>query len=133
MPPTTLRTPTFKLGNRATTSRTKQQDSTAIRRSHLPQLRPKAFIIRVSLTSTFPRQPIDLFGTSLNRILILQFQIKLHSFLQTFTSRLITLTRSCTTAELNEDEGKDEESDEANNVREVVKMVEIEIEIEMNG
>ncbi|PON80184.1 hypothetical protein PanWU01x14_006340 [Parasponia andersonii] len=120
MPPTTLGAPALELGNRAATSGAKQQDSTAIRRGHLPELGPKALVVGVRLGASLPRQPIDLFrGGGLDGVLILQFQIELHGLLQALASRLIALARSGAAAKADEEDGEAEEGDEADYVREL--------------
>jgi len=45
-------------------------------------------------------------------------QIKLNRFLEAFTARLVTLSRSGSTAELKENDGENEKREEAKNVRE---------------
>lgn len=125
MPPTTLWSPTLKLSNRASTAGMEEQNRTAIRRSHLPQLRPETLVIRIPFASTFPRQPIDLLRTILDALFSLQLQIELHSLLQSFASGLITLPGSGTTTELEEDDGEGEGDEEAEDVRER-EVVEVE-------
>lgn len=133
MPPTTFRSPSLKLSDRAPTTRMEEQNRTAICRSHLPKLRPKALIIRIPFAPTFPWQPIDLLRTALDALFSLQLQIKLHSFFQPSTSRLITLTGSGTAAELQEHDGDGKGDDKADNIRER-KVVEMEGRVrEKNG
>ena len=118
MPATTFRPPSFQLSNRATTLRTKKQNSPPIRRSHLPQFSSQTLIIRIRYSPTFPRQLINVISSSgFKTIFSLQLQIKLNRFLETFTARLVTLSRSGSTAELKEKDGENEKREEAKNVR----------------
>lgn len=55
MPPAALRTPAFEFSHRTPAPRSEQQDGTAIRWCHLPQLSPQAFIIWVGLAASLPR------------------------------------------------------------------------------
>ena len=119
MPATTFRPPTFQLSNRASTLSTKKQNSPPIRRSHLPQLSSQTLIIRIGFGPSFPRQLINIITSSgFCTIFSLQLQIKLSRFLQAFTARFVTLSRSGSAAELNEKDGEDEKSEEPTNVRE---------------
>lgn len=93
--------PTLELGNRASTLRSKQQNSTPTWGSHIPELRPEALIIGVALSPTLPRQPINLVRPSPDTLLRLQLQIEFHRFLEAFASRLATLAGSSAAAEYN--------------------------------
>ncbi|KAF4358887.1 hypothetical protein F8388_013691 [Cannabis sativa] len=71
MPPTTFGSPSLELSDGAAAPGTKQQDSAAIGRGHLPKLGPEALIIRVSFAPALPGQPIDLLRTILDSVFLL--------------------------------------------------------------
>ena len=116
MPASSLGTPAFELGHRASASRPKQQHGTAIRRPHPPQLSPEALVIRIALAAALPRQPIDIFRPGLDTILRLQLQIEFHGLLQALTSWPIALPGSNAEAELDYEQRGGEEGDEADDV-----------------
>ena len=119
MTPTTLRSPTLKLGNRTTTPRSEKQDSPAINGSHPPKLSSQTLVIRIPLAPSFPRQPIDLLAPSRSRsnaILRLYLQIKLHGLLQPFAPRVPTFSRSRPAAQVEEGDGGGEEEGEGEEV-----------------
>lgn len=117
MPPPALSPPAFKLRDGAATARPKEQNSSAIGWCHLPQLGPQALIIRVGLTTSLPRQFINLLRPTLDTLLRLQLQIKLHSLLQPFTSRLRAFPRSSATTNLKHTNSHTEKQQEPNNKR----------------
>ncbi|KAM0962902.1 hypothetical protein ACFX15_021498 [Malus domestica] len=116
MPASSLGTPAFELGHRASAWRPKQQHGTAIRRRHPPQLSPEALVIRIALAAALPRQPIDIFRPGLDTLLRLQLQIEFHGLLQALTSGPIALPGSNAAAELDYEQRGGEEGDEADDV-----------------
>lgn len=99
----------LEFGDGATTWRSKEQKRATIRRSHLPQLRPKALIIRIPLSPTLPRKLIK-FGRSVRHIReAVNLQIKLHSIFKALTGRPMTSAGSGAAAEVGGGEGEGEE------------------------
>lgn len=119
VPPTALGPPPLELGDGASTAGAEEQYRSAIRRRHLPELRPEALVVWIGLAAALPRQPVDLLGRAPDGLLILQFQIELHRLLQSLASRPVALARSRPEAELGGEDAGGEENDEAEEVGEV--------------
>lgn len=117
MPPPALSPPAFKLRDGAATARPEKQNSSAIGWCHLPQLRPQTLIIRIGLTTSLPRQFINLLRPTLHTLLRLQLQIELHSFFQPFTSRLSAFPRSSPTTNLKHTNSETKEQQKSSNKR----------------
>lgn len=107
MLPPPFRAPANQLRNRTATPGSKQQHSPSIRGSHFPELSPEALIIRISLRTALPRQPIHIIRPQFQALLSLKLQIELHSLLQTLALRVITLARSESTADPESDDDSD--------------------------
>lgn len=91
MPPTTLRSPTLKLGGGAPAPRAKEQHGPAIGRRQFPQLLPQTFVIGVALGPSPPGQAVDLLlgrGARFQAILGLELQIELHGLLEALAGRV---------------------------------------------
>ncbi|GLT47489.1 hypothetical protein SLA2020_211840 [Shorea laevis] len=112
----TLGTPSFKLGNWASTPSPEEQNGPPIRRRHLSQLSPQALVIRVPLAASLPGQLINLLGSIFDAVLCLKLQIEFQSFLQSFTARFITFSGARATAELHGNKGNGKEQSTTQNV-----------------
>ena len=111
MAPAAFRPPSFEFGDGAAAFVAEEQHSAAVRRRHLPQLRPQALVIRVILNAAFPRQLIDVSHSLIagaEQLIALQLQIELHRLLQPSAPFPLAPPRSVAAADLEEDHESDE-------------------------
>lgn len=102
----------FEFCDGATTGRSKEQKRATIRRSHLPQLRPKALIIRIGLTATLPRKLIEFSGGVWRVGESMNLQIELHGVFEALAGGPVAAAGSGAAAEVSGGEGEREEEEE---------------------
>lgn len=128
VPPALLWAPALKLCYRATTLCPEQQDRTAIWRGHLPELSPKALVIRIGLSAAFPRELVDVLGARFDAVRSLELEIELHGFFDALAAGAMAAPGAGATETFKREEGGGEEDDEAKGVGDNG-----EIDVEVDG
>lgn len=122
MLPAAFRAPPLELRDRAPALGPEQQHGPPVGRRHLPQLSPQTLVIRVPLTPPLPRQLVDLPhrprppSRRSQTLLRLQLQVKLHRLFKPFAPGVLALSGSKPAADLEGEDGGEEEEGEAEEV-----------------